>query len=167
MSHDFRNGLITGIAVIVLAIWALGLFGKLFAVETMTAITATGWSYHFDRKKDRCEFNPGIGLEHGRDLRWHFGIYSNSDCRFSGYGGPSYSRAIAGNWRAGVALLGVTGYHKEKKINGKVEHENKVILAPILVLAYEGKKRGVNIGYVPPYGDDNGVIFVQLKVLRW
>ena len=147
---------------------ALLLLASLPAWGQVTAITATGWSYHFDRKEDRCEFNPGLGLEHGRDWRWHVGIYSNSDCKFSGFAGPSYSRAIIGKWRAGLALLGFTGYQEEKRVNGKVEREDKVVLAPVLVLAYEGKTRGVNVGYIPPDGDDfKGLIFVQLKLLRW
>lgn len=90
-------------------------------------------------------------------------MYSNSDCKFSAYAGPSYTRKFYGQWRAGVALLGLTGYEKKTKEG----LEDKLLLAPVLVLAYEGKKRGLNIGYIPPGGDFKGLAFVQAKVLRW
>lgn len=151
------------------------------AAETVTAITATAWSYHFARKDSDCEFNPGLGLEHGRDLRAHVGVYSNTDCRFSAYGGVSYTQEFARTWRAGVALLAFTGYHSENKVDAELKREDKAKLAPVLVLGYEGKSRGFNLGWIP--GEDllvklgvkeddgrakfKGLIFLQFKVLKW
>lgn len=167
---------------LILALALLLLPAAAAAGETVTAITATAWSYHVERKEADCEFNPGIGIEHGRKLRMHVGVYSNSDCRFSGFAGFSYSEPIGGRWRLGGAVLGFTGYHSEKKgDDGKVRREDKVKLAPMLVLGYEGKKRGINIGFIPGeqilaklgLKDDDqgeqfkGLLFVQFKLLKW
>lgn len=134
----------------------------------VTAITLGGISHHFKAEGDYCEWNPGLGIEHGKDLRMHAGVYTNSHCRFSAYGGLSYTKPLFWNLRAGVALLGFTGYHEEKKVNGKIEREDKVLVAPIPFIAWEGKEYGLNIGYIPPDGREfHGLIFAQVKLLRW
>lgn len=117
-----------------------------------TWLTVPIASYHFDRSSDRCEVNPGLGIETdvAKDIRFHAGGYHNSNCRPSTYLCGSYTPWSFGNWKSGGALCGFTGYHKEKKVNGEAEREDKVILAPLAVFSYERKTWGLNVLIVPP-----------------
>lgn len=149
------------------------------ADDSVTALTASVASYHVNRAGDHCEVNPGIGLEHGsKSVRGLVGLYHNSNCRPSGYIGISAAAHFWGGWRAGGALLALTGYHSEKRVNGEAVRQDKTLLAPSLVLVWEGTHRGANIGFIPPArwagvkpkdGEDEfkGLLFLQVKVLKW
>jgi hypothetical protein len=117
-----------------------------------TWLTVPLVSYHLDRSKDYCEVNPGLGMETdiSERVRFHAGGYQNSNCRPSTYVCGSYTPWHLGNWKSGSALCGFTGYHKEKKVAGETEREDKFLLAPLLVFAYERKSWGLNILVVPP-----------------
>lgn len=125
-----------------------------------TWLTASLASYHFERR-GYCEINPGIGLEHeiSRTARFLAGSYQNSFCRSSAYVGASYMPISFSGLRAGVALTGVTGYETDK--NAK---RDRMIWAALPAIAYEGKRRGVNLVLVPPYTDFKGAIGLQVKV---
>jgi hypothetical protein len=124
-----------------------------------TFLTASVASYHFKRA-DYCEVNPGIGFEHGSD-KWRFvaGTYQNSLCNPSNYIGVSYSPLKLGNWRIGTALLAITGYEEEKKKRGE-----RVVIAPLPLLSYEGQTFGFNLVVIPPYDDFRGALGLQAKV---
>lgn len=155
------------------------------AAQDVTALTASIGSYHLNRANDYCEVNPGIGLERGSQaLRAVGGLYHNSLCRPSGYLGAMLTGRVADGWRAGGALLALTGYHSERKTKGgEIEREDKTLLVPTFVLSWEGPRHGLNIGFIPPEswariighkeGEKpekdrfKGLIFLQAKVLKW
>lgn len=136
--------------------------------EIVRAISLGGFSHHFDRSGDLCEVHPGIGIQYGGNLRRHAGVHTNSECEFSAYGGFSYTREIGHGWRAGGALLAFAGYQKEKKVNGEIEREDKIVLAPFPVLSWEGKHDGIDIGWIPADGLklDGSLLFIGLKILE-
>lgn len=162
-----------------LLIVAAAAVGNCRAEDTVTALTASVASYHVNRSGDHCEVNPGVGLEHGSTwLRGLAGLYHNSNCRPSGYIGLSAAARVWGGWRAGAAVLALTGYHSEKRVNGETVRRDKTLVAPALVAVWEGTHRGVNIGFIPPArwagvkpkDDDEefkGLVFLQVKVLKW
>lgn len=121
-------------------------------VNAETWLTVPLFSYHFDRSGDHCEVNPGLGIETdvAKNIRFHAGGYHNSNCRPSAYLCGSYAALTYGSWKAGSALCGFTGYHSEKRVNGEIQREDKVLLAPMAVAAYERKTWGLNILIVPP-----------------
>jgi hypothetical protein len=135
--------------MIVLALSTLAISNSV-AAETFVTVSIA--SYHFDRSGDHCEVNPGIGIETdvAKDIRFHAGGYHNSNCRPSGYFCGSYTALTLGNWKAGSALCAFTGYHKEKRVDGKTEREDKELIAPLGVVSYERKTWGINILIVPP-----------------
>lgn len=120
-----------------------------------TWLVASLGSYHVDRG-DHCEVNPGIGFERGGALRLVGGVYRNSDCRTSWYGGASYAPLERGAWRAGAVLILVTGY------------EEHPLVAPGALVAYEGWRWGLNFVFFPGKDGraDHGVVGLQVKV-RW
>jgi hypothetical protein len=127
-------------------------------VYAETFLVATIGSHHFDRDKGYCELNPGIGFEHGsRTTRLVAGVYQNSLCLPSQYVGVSWSPLVSGAWSAGVALIAVTGYEKNKR-------GTEALLAPLPTISYEGRNFGVNFIVIPPYDDFSGAIGLQLKV---
>jgi len=125
--------------------------------ETVTFLTASLASYHFERQKGYCETNPGVGIEHGNeDLRFVAGTYHNSLCLPSDYIGVSWSFLKLGNVRLGMAGLAITGYQKNKR-------GTEAIYALLPVVAYEGKKWGANVIVIPPYDDFQGCLGFQVK----
>ena len=119
-------------------------------------------SYHFERK-GYCEFNPGIGIEHQvpGNTRIVFGQYSNSFCRTSAYIGLHYTALTYGNWKFGGALIAVTGYEKKPKTD---KNEQEILIAPLPVIGWEGKRYGFNLIFAPPDGTFAGAIGVQAKL---
>jgi hypothetical protein len=140
---------------------ALGLFGKLFAGETW--LVGSVGSYHFEREKKYCEFNPGIGIEHAvaENTRVVVGQYTNSFCRPSAYLGVSYAALTYGHFKLGAAIIAVTGYEKTAKKDNQAQ---EIMLAPLGVLAYERGRYGANIILAPPHGEFSGALGLQLKV---
>lgn len=126
--------------------------GTILPANAGTWLTVPLISYHFDRASDHCEVNPGLGMETDvtQNIRFHAGGYNNSNCRPSTYICGSYSAWNSGPWKAGGALCGFTGYHKEKKVDGETERTNKFLLAPLAVVSYERKTWGLNILFLPP-----------------
>lgn len=86
-----------------------------------TWLVSSVGSRHFSGGS-HCEFNPGLGLEHGALLG---GFYRNSDCKTSFYAGARYVALEWRRWKAGFVGIAVTGY------------ERAITLAPGAMLAYE------------------------------
>lgn len=136
--------------------------------EIVRAFSLGGFSYHFDRRGDRCEAHPGLGIQYGGNWRNVAGVQTNSDCKFSAYAGVSYTREIGHGWRVGGALLGFAGYHKEKKVDGEIRREDRILGALFPVVSWEGRDRGVDVGLIPAGGLklEETVLFVGLKILE-
>jgi hypothetical protein len=138
-------------------------------VAFSTAANAETWlvgsvgSYHLERGKDYCEFNPGIGIEHdiAKNTRAVIGQYNNSFCLPSAYLGIHYAPLRYGNFALGTAFIAVSGYDDGIK---KKNEQQDILLAPLGVLSYERGKYGVNLVLVPPHGDFAGAAGLQLKV---
>lgn len=112
---------------------------------------ATVASYHLKRN-GYCEFNPGVGVELGANLRFIAGEYRNSFCDTTVYAGGSYTRALFGPVRAGVTMVVATGYP-----NGTM------VTPPVPTLMLEGERYGANVIIAPPIGKYSGVVGLQLK----
>ncbi len=125
------------------------------------------YSYHFERNKNFRDNNVGAGVEvllaknHGVMA----GTFINSD--------RARSRYVAYQWRplhwepfesfsviAGVVLGAFDGYPRMR--NGDW------FVAPLPLLAVEGKRFGANFTVVPKYGDRlHGAVAIQLKLKVW
>jgi hypothetical protein len=115
------------------------------------------YSYHFDRSKNFRENNIGVGVQ------WLFAI--NSD--------RARSRYVAYQWQplhwqpapgldvnAGVVVGAFDGYPFYR--NGGW------FIAPLPMVAVEGKRVGVNFSVVPNYGNRlHGALVLQLKLRVW
>lgn len=126
-----------------------------------TWLTASIASYHFERG-DYCELNPGVGFEHRirGELRFVAGGYQNSYCRASSYAGASWMPIGFGELRAGAALIAVSGYELELKRDAK---KDRLIVAPLPTLAWEGRRHGVNLVLLPPHDGFRGALGVVVK----
>lgn len=120
-------------------------------------------SYHLERGKNYCEFNPGLGVETDitENTRIVVGQYNNSFCLPSAYLGISYTAFKYGNFKLGSAFIAVSGYGDAIK---KKNEQQDIMLAPLGVISYERGKYGVNLVMVPPHGDFRGAAGLQLKV---
>jgi hypothetical protein len=131
--------------------------------QAETWIVGSVGSYHLERGKNYCEFNPGLGIEHtlSDDARAVIGQYNNSFCLPSAYLGVSYQPLKYGNFRLGSAFIMVSGYDDGIK---KKNEQQDVLFAPLGVLSYERGKYGANLVMVPPHGEFKGALGLQLKV---
>ncbi|HEY2931177.1 MAG TPA: hypothetical protein VGK99_05475 [Acidobacteriota bacterium] len=147
-------------SLIVLALSTLAISNSVAAETWLVGSIA---SYHLQRDKDYCEFNPGIGVEHdiAKNTRAVIGQYNNSFCLPSAYLGISYTPLTLGNFRLGSAFIAVSGYGDAIK---KKNEQQDILLAPLGVISYERGKYGVNLVLVPPHGDFKGAMGVQVKV---
>ena len=127
-----------------------------------TWIVGSIGSYHLERGKHYCEFNPGIGIEHdiSENSRAVIGQYNNSFCLPSAYLGVNYSPLSFGNFKLGTAFILVSGYDEGIK---KKNQEQDILFAPLGVISYERGKYGANLVMVPPHGDFKGALGLQLK----
>jgi hypothetical protein len=128
----------------------IGLFLSTSAFADTFLTVALG-SYHFERG-EFCEFNPGLGIEHGGEtLRMIAGAFRNSLCDSSFYAGVSYAPLKYGRYRFGVAGAAFTGYL------------DRPVLALLPVAAYEARRWGVNLILIPPQDLFSGAMALQLK----
>lgn len=143
----------------------LGLLLLISSAHAETFLTVPLISYHFNDSADHCEANFGLGMETdvARGVRFHAGGFQNSNCRPSTYVAMSQQLLAYKRWQLGLALGGFTGYHKEKKVNGETQYRDKIILAPLLAIAYEKKTWGFNIIGVPPKDDFRGSVGIVWK----
>ena len=134
-----------------------------YSAHAETWLVASVGSYHLQRGKNYCEFNPGIGIEHGLtdNVRAVVGQYNNSFCLPSAYLGISYAPFVLGNFHFGSAFIAVSGYGDGVK---KKSEQQDILLAPLGVISYERSRYGVNLVLVPPHGDFRGAAGLQLKV---
>lgn len=134
------------------ALFAICVLVYAASVQARDWITVPLASYHFERGRDYCEINPGLGYETdiSKSWRFHAGGYHNSNCRPSTYLCASSALWEPGYWRLGGAICGFTGYHEERRVNGKTERENKVLIVPLPAVSYERRTWGVDILIVPP-----------------
>lgn len=125
------------------------------------------YSYHFDRNKNYRDNNIGAGAEvlitknHGVMA----GTFINSD--------NARSKYVAYQWRplrwetfesfsvsAGVILGAFDGYPRMR--------DGGWFVAPLPLLAVEGKRFGANFTIVPNYGKRlHGAVAIQLKMKVW
>jgi hypothetical protein len=124
--------------------------GELYSVTTAR-------SYHVDREAKYNEKNYGVGLEYQFSRTWAVAVgeYKNSFANKSNYYGAIYTPFTAGDFKAGLMLLNVSGY----------DSTNLRRYQPVAVPAviWEGKGFGINTVFVPPVGNKTGVLAVQIK----
>jgi hypothetical protein len=123
-------------------------------------------SWHFERDEDLRGDNWGVGVEvvlkpdHGVMA----GSFINSDGDRSHYGAylwrPLHWRPYGIDVSAGVALAAFDGYQNVN--NGGW------FVAPLPLLAVEGRRLGANFTIVPTISDKvHGAIVIQLKLRVW
>jgi hypothetical protein len=121
-------------------------------------------SYHFNRNKDYRERNWGVGAEAilATDHAVILGTYLNSENRRSDYLGyqwrPLHWQSQGVDVSAGVALSLIDGY--------PTMNNDGWFLAPIPLLAIEGKRVGVNLILVPNFSR-GAALAAQLKLKVW
>ena len=118
-------------------------------------LTTTVRSYHADRHADYNEKNWGLGLRYKLDadhLSAVAGVYKNSLYKPSIYAGLAYTPI---KWltdvNVGFLVGGVTGY---------LEHAVPIFV-PILM--YQYKEVGINLIGIPPLGNIDSVVALQLE----
>ncbi|MBC7803862.1 MAG: hypothetical protein H7Y16_08315 [Candidatus Parcubacteria bacterium] len=124
------------------------------------------FSYHFDRNKDLREDNTGVGVEvvmHD-DHSLQAGTIINSDrqrSRYAAYHWRPLHWDVAGfRVSAGLALGAFDGYPRYR--------DGGWFIAPLPIVAVEGKRFGANIAVIPTLGNRlNGAVAVQFKLRVW
>ena len=124
------------------------------------------FSYHFDRAKDLREDNLGFGAEvvlHD-DHSLLAGSIINSDRQRSRYGAyhwrPLHWRVAGLSVSAGLAVGVFDGYPRYRG--------GGWFVAPMPLLALEGKRFGANIAIIPTLGNRlNGAVAIQFKLRVW
>lgn len=99
---------------------------------------------------------PGFGVEISRsaNARVAAGIYDNSNCRVSSYAAYVWTPLHYGRLHVGALAGGVTGYS-----------QYPVLPALALTAAYEARRWGVNLIYIPPFGDYSAnIAWLQVKI---
>ena len=124
------------------------------------------FSWHFDRSLDLREDNWGVGVEVvlAPDHAVMAGNFINSDGDRSRYGAylwrPLHWRPYGIDVSAGIALGAFDGY---QRVNS-----GGWFIAPLPLLAVEGRYLGVNLTVVPTIEDKvNGAVVIQLKLRVW
>lgn len=98
---------------------------------------------------------PGFGVEISRsaDARIAAGVYDNSNCRVSSYAAYVWTPLHFGQIHVGALAGGVTGY------------SYTVLPAAAFTATFEARRWGVNLIYIPPFGDYSAnIAWVQIKV---
>jgi len=123
-------------------------------------------SWHFQQDKDLRGTNWGFGVEvaFAPDHAAMAGNYLNSDGDRSNYGAylwrPLHWRPYGVNVSAGIALGAFDGYQSVN--NGGW------FIAPLPLLAIEGRRLGANFTIVPTIDDKlHGAVVLQLKLRVW
>ena len=124
------------------------------------------FSWHFDRTRDFREDNWGVGVEVvlAPDHAVMAGNYINSDRERSHYAAyqwrPLHWRPHGIDVSAGIALGAFDGYPRVN--NGGW------FVAPLPLLAVEGRRLGANFSIVPTINDKvDGAIVLQIKFRVW
>jgi hypothetical protein len=145
------------------ALWAQ----SAYSAETAPQIwlNAGIYSYHFERDRYRDE-NYGFGAEIllNREHGFLAGTYINSERARSHYIGYEW-RPLQWNpgglsVSAGLVITALDGYPNVRNGNWFV--------APLPVLAIEGKRFGINFSVIPSIGDRlHGAFAIQPKLKIW
>ena len=124
------------------------------------------FSLHFDRSQDFREANWGFGVEvvFAPDHAGMAGNFINSDGDRSNYAAYQWRPLHWQPWgidvSAGIALGAFDGY---QKVN-----DGGWFVAPLPVLAVEGRYLGANFSIVPTIHDKvHGAFILQIKVRVW
>jgi hypothetical protein len=119
------------------------------------------YSYHFDRDAGLEDLNPGVGIEwpvHPM-VSLTAGRFRNSNDAMSNYVGAFVMPWRWGDWRFGAVVAGFDGYPNYR--------DGGWFPALIPVVAYEARRWGLNVGFVPKIDDRlYGAISFQFK-FRW
>ena len=124
------------------------------------------FSWHFNRSLDLREDNWGIGVEvaFAPDHAVMAGNFINSDNDRSNYAAylwrPLHWRPYGIDVHAGIALGAFDGY---QRVNS-----GGWFVAPLPLLAAEGRYLGLNLTIVPTIEDKlNGAVVIQVKLRVW
>lgn len=121
------------------------------AVEAADYLALSGASFHFARRNEFRQDNPGLGWERDtRDSDWRYaaGYYRNSYDRDTFYAGGKWMPLHWGPAAAGVFVGGASGYW------------TPVVAIPMVNLSYG--RFGMNIAALPTIRQYTGYVAVQL-----
>jgi hypothetical protein len=124
------------------------------------------YSLHFERDKDLRDDNIGLGVEVAlaEEHTLAAGTFINSNrlrSRYAAYGWRPFGWKVAGaEVRGGLVLGAFDGYPGY--------HDGGWFIAPLPVLAIEGRWLGLNLSIIPPIaGWVDGAFVMQLKLRVW
>ncbi len=124
------------------------------------------YSRHFNRDKNLRDGNPGLGVEAAvaRDHSLLAGTFINSNnarSHYAGYGWRPFHWVWDGvDVSAGAIVAAFDGYPNYR--NGAW------FVAPLPVLAFEGKRFGLNVSIIPTLANrTDGAIAFQFKFRVW
>lgn len=149
LEHALRIALTLGLAVVLAAGFAGGLLVCSVAHAGETWAVGSVSSYHLERRGQN-ERNWGLGFEAGigAHTRAIGGAYRNSSDDTTVYAGLAHLPWQHGRLRLGGMLAAASGY----------EDKPAVLLAAVAAL--EGRRAGINLGFIPAAG---GVFVLQVK----
>lgn len=136
------------------AIFAAGLlFGLCLAIglsgHAQTYLVVSGFAQHLSHGS-HCNnhLTPGIGIEYHD---YAVGVFDNSNCNVAAYAAKIWTPLKLGYMRLGAISGVVSGYN------------SSVLPVAGAVAAYERKRWGVNLIFIPPYKDSGNVAWLQIK----
>jgi hypothetical protein len=122
-------------------------------------INAGFYSWHFQRDKGLNDRNPGFGAEYrfSSVAAVTAGRFYNSERKYSNYAGLYYQPVSLGPLRLGLVAGGFDGYPKMR--------HGGWFLAAIPTASLEMGRVGVNLAFVPSWGDRlHGALSLQFKL---
>lgn len=138
-----------------LGVFVASCFWLTYHSHAQTYVIVNGLAQHLGHES-HCNnhLTPGLGYEHSLSGNWRVsaGVYDNSNCRTSWYLAGAWLPLRYENWRLGTISGLVTGYRVSPMPAGG------------LVAAWEGKRYGLNLIFIPPVGDSGNVAWLQLKI---
>jgi hypothetical protein len=117
-----------------------------------------GFSRHFDRKRDHNEHNLGLGIEYrtSPELSYMAGSYYNSVRKNTTYAAVNWQPWSVGPFKVGAAIGLMNGY--------PAVNRGGSFFAALPMASYEGRRFGVNVGFIPTVKDVEGAVIVQFKL---
>jgi hypothetical protein len=132
-------------------------------------VNVYGASYHFDRDKAKemgltHEFNPGLGLRWRREWSESWDLFADAGFYRDSKENPAILIGGGGLWRATDHLRLGGGL---VALKSDTYNHNKLLVAPVPVVAIDGRRVSLSMVYFPKWQDINRTNQVGFWLTFW